>query len=116
MDFALDGYVNPDAKPGVTPTPEMAARAIMAMLFYASKMAGNRRVPNSELGQEVLSRALLDIARSKLTQKYQPRPAGVKPLLNRIIQRRAWKVVSKAAKERQRYNAVPLPIDAAARI
>ena len=57
----------------------------------------------------------IDIARSKLTQRYQPRPAGVKPLLNRIIQRRAWKVGSNAAKERQRYYAVPLSIDIAAR-
>jgi hypothetical protein len=115
LDFALEGYVNPDAKPGVTPTPETAARAIMAMFCFARQMVARSGAPNGDWAEEALSLALKDIAQSKLTRRYQPRPAGPKPYIHRIIQRNVWKVISKAMTEQRRYKAISLPVEIVSR-
>jgi hypothetical protein len=115
LNFALEGYVNLEAKPGVTPAPETAARAIMAMYCFARKMTRQYGDSNGEWAEETLGRAIKDIARSRLTSRYQPRQRGLKPYIDRIIQRAAWKVVTKRMTERRRYNEIPLPIEIAAR-
>jgi hypothetical protein len=106
-------YLNPSALPGDKPTPETAALAIMAMFRYARY--STRSAPNGERAEEVMRRTFYDIARSRLTEKYQPRPGGVKPYINRMIQRHAWKVNAEALREQEHCKATSLPFDAESR-
>jgi hypothetical protein len=64
--------------------------ALLQRARLATYLAGE---PGLAAAEEVLSRTYKEIGHSHLHLKFQPRQRGLKAYVNRIIQRKAWKVI-----------------------
>jgi hypothetical protein len=103
LNFALAGYCNPAALPGAVPSQETARDSLGAMKRRARYQAFVMGMPQEDVWEEGLARTLLNIAESRLTEKYRPSNRGVAPYINRIIYCRVGDVVA----ERRGYKPLP---------
>jgi hypothetical protein len=104
LRYVLNNYCDNTAINSGSQSLAEDQRAHTAMLQRARLMAYLANEPALAVAEEALSRTFMEIGKSRIADKFQHQQRGIRPYVNRIIQRKTWEVIA----ELRSYKPAPL--------
>jgi len=107
LRYVLNNYCDNSSVSSGSQSLAEDQRAYNAMFQRARLMAYLANEPALAVAEETLSRVFKAIGESRIAEKFQHQQRGIRPYVNRIIERTNWDVIA----ELRSYKPVPLSVE-----